>query len=65
MKEIRVFDEKFKCYRNLSHNALVLSNGQNFEIIETFQESPLKYNKLEIKLRDPNNKKEISYVVDL
>ncbi len=25
----------------------------------------MKYNKLEIRVRDPNNKKEISYVVDL
>ena len=25
----------------------------------------MKYNKLEIRARDPNNKKEISYIVDL
>ncbi len=43
----------------------MFSHGENFELIETFLQSQLKYNKLEIKVHDPINNKETSYVVDL
>jgi hypothetical protein len=56
VKDIRVFDDKTKVYRDLSHKCTDLSHGQNVEIIDIFEESPLKFNRLEIVLHDPNTK---------
>lgn len=57
MKDIRVFDDKTKVYRDLSHNSMDLSHGENVEIIETFEQSPfMRFNRLEIVVHDPNTK---------
>jgi hypothetical protein len=35
------------------------------EILDIFEESPLRYNKLEINVYDPNTKQDVKHVVDL
>jgi predicted transcriptional regulator len=36
VKEIRVFDDKTNVYRDLSHQKIDISHGENIEVIETF-----------------------------
>jgi hypothetical protein len=57
VKDIRVFDDKTKVYRDLSHKTMDLSHGENVEIVETFEQSPfMRFNRLEIVVHDPNTK---------
>jgi len=37
VKDIRVFDDKTKVYRDLSHKTTDICHGDNVEIIETFE----------------------------
>jgi hypothetical protein len=36
VKEIRVFDDKTNVYRDLSHQKIDISHGENIKVIETF-----------------------------
>ena len=66
VKDIRVFDDKTKVYRDLSHNTVDLSHGENVEIIETFEQSPfMRFNRLEIVVHDPNTKQDVKQMVNL
>ena len=66
VKDIRVFDDKSKVYRDLSHKTMDLSHGENVEIVETFEQSPfMRFNRLEIVVHDPNTKQDAKQMVDL
>lgn len=65
VKDIRVYDDKTKVYRDLSHKYSDLCHGQNVEIIDTFEESPLRFNRLEVIVHDPNTKKDFKQVINL
>ncbi len=66
VKDIRVFDDQNKIYKDLSCKTKDLSHGENVEIIETFDKSPfMKFNRLEIIVHDPNTKQDNKQVVNL
>jgi hypothetical protein len=66
VKDIRVFDDKTKVYRDLSHKTIDLCHGDNVEIVETFEKSDfMRFNRLEIVLHDPNTKKDVKQMVNL
>jgi hypothetical protein len=66
VKDIRVFDDKTKVYRDLSYKTKDLCHGENVEIIETFEQSPfMRFNRLEVVVHDPNTNKDVKQMVNL
>jgi hypothetical protein len=47
VKDIRVFDDNAKVYRDLSHKTADLCHGDSIEIVETFEKSNfMRFNRL-------------------
>jgi hypothetical protein len=67
VKDIRVYDDKNKVYRDLSSKSKIndISHGENVEILEIFEDTPLRFNRLEVVIYDPNTKQEVKHEISL